>query len=334
MSGIKQNNKTIRITSFPRVHITLIGMNNDGYRINGSIGFSVSAPQIDVDFEESDNFEVIDKRRIKFTEQEKDRLYLVLMEAKDRFSFQRRIRCTIKSSAIPHYGLGSNTAIYMSCIEALFMLNEVEYTQDNIVTYSKRGGTSGIGINTYFEGGFIFDVGIKKNNEQSLIPSSIADRKGKTPLVMHKCKLPDWRIGICIPQYIKNKSEQEEVNFFKSYCPIDKSHVECILYEAVYGITSSIIENDYDVFCKSVNTIQSTQWKYLERLLYGKTLVELEQKIKSLGADCVGMSSLGPILFFTGTDIKGIIEKISNDIPDTICYNTSFNNNGRIISYD
>lgn len=333
MSGIKQNSKSIRITSFPRVHITLIGMNDDGYRINGSVGFSISAPQIDVDFEESDNFEIIDNRGIKFTEQEKDRLFHVLMEATNKLSLEKRIRCTIKSNALPHYGLGSNTAIYMSCIEALFVLNEVEYNQNDIITHSKRGGTSGIGINTYFEGGFIFDVGIK-NSEQSFTPSSIADRNGKTPLVIHKCKLPDWRIGICIPQYIQNKSEQEEVDFFKTHCPIDKSSTENILYEAVYGITSSIIENDYDIFCKSVNTIQSTQWKYLERLLYGEALVELEQEIRSLGADCVGMSSLGPILFFTGKDINGIIENISNNFPDVICYNTSLNNNGRIISYD
>lgn len=333
MSGIKQNNKTIGITSFPRVHITLIGMNDDGYRINGSVGFSISAPEINVDFEESDIIEIIDKRGIKFTEQEKNRLCHVLMEVTNKLSLKKRIRCIVKGNALPHYGLGSNTAIYMSCIEALFLLNEIKYNKEDIVAYSKRGGTSGIGINTYFEGGFIFDVGIK-SRDQLFNPSSVADRNEKIPLVIHKCALPNWEIGICIPIYIKNKSEQEEVDFFKTHCPIDKSSTDRILYEAVYGITSSIIENDYDIFCKSVDTIQSTQWKYLERLLYGDALIELEQKIKSFGADCIGMSSLGPILFFTGKDINGIIERISNDIPDTICYNTSFNNRGRIISYD
>jgi beta-ribofuranosylaminobenzene 5'-phosphate synthase len=333
MNGIKQQNNTIRITSFPRVHITLIGMNNDGYRINGSVGFSISAPEIDIDFMESNEIEILDEREIKFTEQEKARLYHVLLEAANKLSLKKKIRCLIKGYALPHYGLGSNTAIYMSCIEALFVTNKTEYNQDDIITYSKRGGTSGIGINTYFEGGFIFDVGIK-SDEQSFNPSSIADRNGKTPLVIHKCKLPDWEVGICIPKYIQSKSEQEEIDFFKTYCPIEKNSIESILYEAVYGITSSITENDYDVFCKSVNTIQSTQWKYLERLIYGEALVELEQKIKLLGADCVGMSSLGPILFFTGKNINSITERISHDFPETICYNASFNNKGRVINYD
>ncbi|MDU1889157.1 MAG: hypothetical protein E6767_00585 [Dysgonomonas sp.] len=333
MNGIGRNDKKGKIISFPRVHITLIGMNSGGYRINGSIGFSISSPEIEVYYEKSNNIEIFDERELMFTKQEKDRLYNVLIETTKKLSLKNKIRCIIKGYALPHYGLGSNTAIYMSCIEALLILNEVKYNQNDIVAYSKRGGTSGIGINTYFEGGFIFDVGIK-SNEQSLNPSSIADRNGKTPLVIHKCKLPDWEIGICIPKYIQNKSEQEEVDFFKTYCPIEKKSIESILYEAVYGVTSSILENDYDVFCQSINTIQSTQWKYLERLLYGETLIELEQKIKILGADCVGMSSLGPTLFFTGNNISAITEKISHETPEIICYCTSFNNKGRIINHD
>ena len=333
MNGIKQSIKTMRITSFPRVHITLIGMNNNGYRIHGGVGFSISAPKIDVYFEQSNNIEVIDERDITFTEKEREKLQYILMETVSKFNFKKKIRCIVKSNALPHYGLGSNTAIYMSCVEALFILNDVEYNSNDIVMSSKRGGTSGVGVNTYFDGGFIFDIGIK-NNEQLITPSSIANRDGKKPLVVHKCKLPDWEIGICIPKYIQNKSEQEEILFFKTHCPIDKTFVESILYEAVYGITSSIIENDYDIFCKSINTIQSTQWKCLERLLYGEDVIKLERKIKSLGADCVGMSSLGPILFFSGKDINSIIKQISNDIPETICYNASFNNKEKIINYD
>jgi beta-ribofuranosylaminobenzene 5'-phosphate synthase family len=333
MNGIELSSKAGRITSFPRVHITLIGMNNDGYRINGSVGFSISVPKIDVYFEMSNNIEVIDERDITFTEQEKARLQQILAETVTTLNFKKKIRCVVKSNALPHYGLGSNTSIYLSCVEALFILNGVKYSHEDIIKFSKRGGTSGIGINTYFEGGFIFDVGIK-NEKQSFIPSSIADRKGKEPLVVHRCKLPNWEIGICIHRNILAKSEQEEIEFFQKYCPINKDSVGRILYESIYGVTSSIIEGDYDVFCASVNAIQYTQWKYLERSLYGNLLIELEKKIKLLGADCVGMSSLGPMLFFTGKDINILVEKIIKDIPGIICYKASFNNQGRIIKHD
>ena len=36
--------KSITITTHPRIHITLIGMNNNGYRRHGGIGFSISDP--------------------------------------------------------------------------------------------------------------------------------------------------------------------------------------------------------------------------------------------------------------------------------------------------
>ena len=333
MNGLKLSNKIIRITSFPRIHITLIGMNNDGYRINGGVGFSISAPKIDVYVEESKNVKIIDERELGLTEQEKTRLQHVLTNSINGFGLKKRIKCIIQGNVLPHYGFGSNTSIYMSCLEALFIINEIKYGNEDIVTSSKRGGTSGIGINTYFEGGFIFDVGIKNDN-QLFTPSSIADRNGKTPLVIHKCKLPDWKIGICIPKYIQHKSEQEEIEFFKTHCPIENSSIENVLYEAVYGITSSIIESDYDVFCKSINKIQLAKWNYLQRLLYGEALIELEQIIKSFGTDCVGMSSLGPMLFFTGNDVKSIIDKVIRSVPETICYSTSFNNQGRIINYD
>ena len=210
--------------------------------------------------------------------------------------------------------------------------NEITFEKEKIVIASKRGGTSGIGINTYFNGGFVFDIGIK-NEKDLLVPSSIANRRNKKPLVIYNGKTPDWEIGICIPKRIKNKSEQEEVEFFNENCPIDKSYVNETLYEALYGTTSAIIENDLKTFCKSVNRIQRTRWKILERSQYGQSLIELENRIRNLGADCVGMSSFGPTLFFLGENIKKIIIELNLESTDIICYSSKMNNSGRVLTY-
>lgn len=326
-------NKEIMIKSFPRIHITLIGMNNNGYRINGGIGFSIDAPVTNSHFMLSKDIAINDKRERKLTRDEQIKLYNTLKNVKCANKMNNGITCSIESNVIPHYGLGSNTSIYLSCIEALFIFNEITYDKNKIISSSTRGGTSGIGINTYFDGGYVFDVGIK-NESDLLVPSSIASRKGKKPLVIYKGEAPDWEIGICIPHYLNNKSEQEEKDFFNNYCPIDKVFVDDILYETVYGITSAIIEGDYKVFCQSINTIQQTRWKYLERSLYGNALVELEQKIMQLGVDCVGMSSLGPSLFFLGDNINNIINKLKQDKSSLQCYISKMNNQGRQIVYD
>lgn len=333
MSGIEHVNKKLQIKSFSRIHITLIGMNDDGYRINGGVGFSISTPSLNCTFQESANFEIFDDRILKFSELEKSRLVFILSEVKNNYNILKSISCNIIGDVLPHYGLGSNTIIYLSCIEALLIVNDISYDYNLIVALSKRGGTSGIGINTYFDGGFVFDLGIK-NNLQHLCPSSIADRKGSLPLLIKKCESPKWPIGVCIPKYISNKSEQEEIDFFKSNCPIDKVYIERILYEVLFGVTSAVIEVDYIAFCESVNAIQISQWKLLERSIYGSELFKLEKAIKSFGADCVGMTSLGPTLFFLGENIERINKNISLEFPETICYVSSFNNHGREICYD
>lgn len=60
----------LQIRSFPRIHITLIGMNDDGYRINGGIGFSIKDPQIDCLFGEANVFSINDQRNAVFTVEE------------------------------------------------------------------------------------------------------------------------------------------------------------------------------------------------------------------------------------------------------------------------
>ena len=332
MSG-KIQSDFYRIISFPRIHISLIGMNFGGYRINGGIGFSISEPTLNCGFKESSEVEIIDERKIQLTDDEMQRLKETICNCVEKYRFRKTIRCTIAGNSLPHFGLGSNTAIYLSCIEAIFYFNKYCFNRKLIVENSKRGGTSGIGINTYFDGGFVFDAGIKSGSH-NLVPSSIADRQGALPLVINKSKSPEWKIGICLPILIGNKTEPEEVDFFKKNCPIDKSNVYEILYEATYGITSSVLENDYATFCKAINAIQLTRWKFLERSIYGKELVEIESIIKSLGADCVGMSSLGPSLFFMGENIEEIIAKISSTLPNSFCYLAQLNNQGRIVSYD
>ncbi len=322
----------LRIQTFPRIHLTLIGMNDDGYRINGGIGFSISNPSLDLCFVESESVEINDHRVFKFTEAEREKLISIINKSIEQYKFKKSINCQIKGEVFPHYGLGSNTSIYLACLEALFIFNDFKYTSNILIAASNRGGTSGIGINTYFNGGFVFDLGIDKQN-QKFEPSSIVRREGVLPLVLKKLILPNWQIGICF-QNISNKSEQEEIEFFKSCCPIDKSSVEEILYEAVYGITASLLDENYTVFCTAVNVIQSTKWKSLERSIYGNELYELEKMIRSYGADCVGMSSLGPMLFFMGENLEQIILNINKDFPTAVCYKSYFNNQGRVVYYD
>lgn len=325
----------LKIRAFPRIHVTLIGMNRDGYRINGGIGFSIASPMLKMSFMEADYVEVEDKRCQGFTEDELNRLTDHLRRVKNQEKLDLGYVCTIHEGGIEsHVGFGSNSIIYLSCVEALLKLNHREYTENNVIALSGRGGTSGIGINTYFKGGFIFDTGIANTGHRVLAPSSVfMDEERHQPLLMKSLRLPQWDLGIFIPD-VARKTEDEERQFFQTNCPIEKSAAEDVLYEAVYGIMSSLMENDFEVFCQSIDAIQNTKWKSMERNLYGENLSYAGAIIKNAGAKCVGMSSLGPLLYFFGEDINGIVDRVNADLTGCQCYKTSFNNFGRILEYD
>ena len=172
------------------------------------------------------------------------------------------------------------------------------------------------------------------NRMLALAPSSVFVSKGcQQPLLVKSIDLPLWDLGICIPQIVP-KTEEDERCFFQTNCQIGKGDVEKILYEAVYGVTSSLMENDFNAFCESINTIQQTKWKSLERNLYGEAITEVENIIRKNGARSVGMSSLGPLLYFFGDDIEDIVEKVNHEMPQCVCIKTSFNNLRRIVEND
>ncbi len=331
-NGTKRYESMLKIEAFPRIHITLIGMNKNGYRLNGGIGFSISSPTLDISFEEADTIDVIDKREYGFNEDELNRLKSHINQVAKNQDFRKMFVCVINEGIIQsHVGFGSNSMIYLACVEALFILNQRDYSEKDVIALSGRGGTSGIGINTYFRGGFVFDTGIANLGTRTHAPSSVfVSKRCQQPLLMKSIELPLWDLGICIPQIIP-KTEEEEKHFFQTNCPIEKGDVEKILYEAVYGVTSSLMENDFKAFCESVNAIQQTKWKSLERNLYGEPMIEVEKTIKKNGARCVGMSSLGPMLYFFGDDIEGSVEKLNHEIPQCVCFKTTFNNLSRIV---
>lgn len=335
MSGIKQVKfDRLKISAHPRIHVSLIGMNDNGYRINGGLGFSISSPTLNIVFEASDMFSITDYRSSGFTDAELHRLKDLIKRASVSKHFNVKYKAVIEDGPVcSHVGLGSNTIVYLACVEALYIINGADYSSEDIVNCSSRGGTSGVGINSYFNGGFVLDIGVPNKESCDFAPSSCYLHDHQLPLVLHQAKLPNWDLGICIPS-IPHKTEVEEQAFFMEKCPIDRKSVEEILYESVYGVTASIMEHDFEVFCNSIDKLQTTRWKSLERNLYGTELKNIEERIRTSGAKCVGMSSLGPLLYFFGENIQDIIDRIISKDPNATCFASSFNNCGRMIEYD
>jgi beta-ribofuranosylaminobenzene 5'-phosphate synthase len=312
-----------------RIHITLIAMHNCDIRKNGGIGFSIDDEDSFIKAKTSKKENSI-SNNTHIPDRKKSEILNILNNIRDMYSFEHCVEIELSKSTRFHIGLGTGTAITLACIESLFLVNKREYNQEEIVCLSRRGGTSGIGVNTYFSGGFVFDAGTKIDNKNHR-PSSGVSGSFSLPTLICSRDMPDWKVCILHPANISGIEGVRESDFFEKTCPIEKNESYMACYYSVFGVLASIIDSDYALFAKSINNLQKTEWKKSEI----KANEGIEAKIEYLisqGADCVGLSSIGPSLYFFGNDL----EKIKKDFIDRYGWHgfiTRPNNSGRTLCW-
>ena len=295
--------------------------------MNGGIGFALNEPQGILKYKPSKHFEFIDHRVSSFTRNEQRQLTTIIDNTCSSLKLEHCISVELEGGILTHHGMGSGTAVRLACLEALLSLNNIHCSEEELITCSGRGGTSGIGIHTYFQGGLVFDLGAK-NRGTNFVPSSQA-KKPEPPMPLNSISMPAWNIGLCIPKNIRAKTQQEEKEFFNKTCPISEKESYKTLYHCLFGIYAAVRAGDLECFTKGIRSIQQCEWKRKERAEYGSALEKIEEKLYGLGADCVGMSSLGPLLFFIAPD--HLYHDIIENIQEYDCYalTTSCANTGR-----
>ena len=312
-----------------RLHLSLISMQESGGRINGGIGFAIQEPKLSIQVKSSNTLSIQDSRNHGLEPQAISRLEEVLQIVGKKYGFQKSISVHISGDASAHHSFGTGTAIRLACLEAMFIANNKGYTNDELISLSGRGGTSGIGIHTYFQGGLVLDLG-RKNTGEALQPSS-QNSKSIKPLLFQQVTMPDWDIGVCFPSHIASLNEKEEKAFFKATCPIPESEAYKAMYHAVSGVYAAVCEHDKGAFEVAIKALQECAWKKAERNQHGEALATLEEQLYFHGASTVGMSSLGPCLFFLSNDMDKALVKMKESIPLCTFIKTKPSNNGRLI---
>ncbi|OQW74473.1 MAG: beta-ribofuranosylaminobenzene 5'-phosphate synthase [Proteobacteria bacterium ST_bin11] len=329
---MEEINNKLNILVHSRLHLTLLALHNGEYRINGGLGVTIAQPACTLVFSKATIFSLHDSRDHPLTVEEADRLQTLLYEEQKQRGFDYALDIVLTGNMRPHAGFGSGTAVTLACLEALHLLNVSQATPTELIAASKRGGTSGVGIHSYFSGGYVFDLG-RKIDGSPFMPSNQTGSK-QLPLLLDQGPMPDWEFGICLPKGIPHKTQTEEREFFARTCPLPADSVYETVYHTLFGLYAALREADRSGFCHALKAIQTCAWKQAERQEYGKELLDIEQAIYSAGAEAVGMSSLGPSLFFLAYDVPGIIEKMRIARPDCDWLITYPDNQGRQIVYD
>jgi beta-ribofuranosylaminobenzene 5'-phosphate synthase len=318
---------SLSIEICPRIHLGLISMHAGAARKNGGVGFALNGPHGVVSVARSSVLRITDERINGFNSNELDQISAIIQHAADGENLPSLIDVRLHGSLATHIGMGSGTAFRLAILEALFLANSREITEPELIRYSGRGGTSGIGINTYFSGGLVFDLGVQ-NNSSKFMPSSKA-APTSYPLTVGSQHMPAWALCICVPNWLPTKTQDQEIEFFERVTPLPAPASFETAYHALFGVYASVVEANYANFCLAVEAMQQVQWKQLEWLEYGQSLFALRDKLRQFGANCVGMSSLGPMLFcFANVKVLQTIECQAADLNCRV-WLTEVSNHGR-----
>lgn len=297
------------------------------YRINGGIGFAVDGLNLKVSATQARVFSIADYREKPLSKDQKENLVRKLENAKKKYKLSAKATITIESGPPSHSGFGFGTAMALSAIEAYLALNNVSYGKNDIIQLSERGGTSGIGIHTYFHGGLVLDTGNSTPHSKHL-PSSIA--QAPPPKVASSHVMPNWDIGIFLPAKGLCLHGNDEIDFFNKTCPIAHEEASESIYHAILGTLFSVAEENLSTFSFSINNIQNTKWKSEEIQRQGKRYRKLMEELRH-HCLAVGMSSLGPALLIVCDDYEKTRSAISENRIQGQLLKVRPNNIGRVV---
>ncbi|WP_296276032.1 beta-ribofuranosylaminobenzene 5'-phosphate synthase family protein [Pseudomonas sp. UBA7530] len=323
----------IKITAPGRIHVNLFDMSNSGYRQNGGIGFCITGLDTIIEFVACKDFKIIDNRTVGYSDRENDALINFLERLYASRAYVQKFCLTFLSGPAPHSGFGTGTSTRLACVEAAYHFNHVDLDIKQVVLASGRGGTSGVGVNTYFSGGMSIDLGVKSTGLQ-LAPSSARQGPSILPTQILSLPLPiSWQVGVIVAPKAYRISAEDEISFFKRTCPVDPLSVHQSIYHAMSGMACSAIESDFDTFCSAINAMQGVEWKEAEWRAQADILTELRKTLHEAGAKCVGLSSLGPAIYFMSDDLDAVFANL-NLASDCLLARCFPNNSGRTLEID
>lgn len=309
----------LQISTPSRLHLTLIDMNAQIGRVDGSIGITLDKPGIRINAQKSDLIEVTG------TGEHKDRMK---KSVEVLIPHDKGVKISIQEDFPSHVGLGSGTQAALAAGMAVNELYGLGLSIYDIALKVGRGGTSGIGVAAFEKGGFILDAGHKFSEKKAFLPSA-ASRLPPAPVLLQK-DFPDWEIMLAIPEQ-KGASEKTEINIFKDRCPIPRREVEKLSHVILMQLLPALFEEDIITFGKSINAVQELGFKKMEVEL-SPVSNDLMHALRDAGAFGAGMSSFGPTVYAFGDDMKYLM-KIAEDLlgEKSRIFITKARNNGAAI---
>ena len=189
------------------------------------------------------------------------------------------------SEVIPsHSGLGSGTQLALSVATAMSLISGKPV--DDLAKVTGRGGTSGIGVRAFSDGGVIVDGGHRfgqGKEKESFLPSSASKGVKKAPIIGRYEFPKNWRIILCLPDARPGASGQAEKEIFTNSCPVPLPEVEKISHLVLMQMIPALLEEDLDQFGRSITALRRFGFKRDELALQTQALHNMLDYMTSCG---------------------------------------------------
>ncbi|MBD22473.1 MAG: hypothetical protein CL572_02255 [Alphaproteobacteria bacterium] len=294
--------KIVTVDSPARIHLGFLETNENSLRKFGSIGLGITHYKNIFKIEFSNKREVICDNKIL-----KEKIFKIL----EIFSNLKKIyncKITVNQYIPIHKGLGSGTQHSLTTGFLISEFNSLNMSIEQISELLNRGKRSGIGIEVFKRGGFVIDLGKKKNS-------------GLLPLKIFEYKWPkEWKIILIQDENFFGLHGRDENKEFLNIKKIKKSFVQENCFVTMMHILPGIVERDFENFTKGVSVIQ----KNMSKVFYGKSNIYASKNITKIfnylnsnGYCGYGQSSWGPTGFIFCQDNDSSL-KLSKDIQNLI----------------
>ncbi|MDJ0686204.1 MAG: hypothetical protein QNJ84_16055 [Alphaproteobacteria bacterium] len=283
----------IRVSAFPRVHVTLIDLAGVTGRKFGGAGFAVDALPTVVRAEGArtnalDGFDRLDARG----RADVDALLMRLLGRTD----QGGVRLTLEAAPPQHVGLGSKTSLLLAIAVACDRIGTLGLEPEAMRSISGRGGASGVGSHSFFEGGFIIDGGHPWREGESFAPSSAGPPRESPPLLVRARFPAHWRILLLLPEAAA-PSVSDEAAFFARNAPIAPDAVFDVLAGVYHGVAPAVAAADLPALKKALAKIQHRGFKQAELAAQPVLVRSLLSELQAQDGVAAGLSSLGPLIY-------------------------------------
>jgi beta-ribofuranosylaminobenzene 5'-phosphate synthase len=293
---LSSNRTSVVVQAPARIHMTLCDLGRATPRAYGGVGFAIAEPFVRIRIGRGNGRLQLPHSVDEVTVTQITRLSTELSQA----AAEAPLDVELQNWPDQHSGFGSKTALLLALIRGAAELFQLRFSIPEMQRLSGRGGTSGVGVHSFFAGGFVWDAGHPQQEVPDLLPSSSRAAE-QMPILLRRLHFPEhWRVCLLTPAGARLSGESEE-RVFRETTPLPELEALTVLAEVAHGVVPAIVQHSLPGLASALRVISSVGFKAREIAHQSPEVRSLLSDLQKSGV-AAGLSSLGPTIYVVVDD--------------------------------